>query len=249
GGTGEVLHLQHRHRGVDHLVEDDEVDVDGGVVLRDGRLLGDLQVLLPEVDPDRPVDDREDEPGARPAQANRPPQPEQHDALVLPHHLECLGEDREHDQDQDGEDDQAVHTLPPSGKTSRVRPRTAMIRTGVPAGTGSPTDSADQDSPRTRTRPRGSSAVSATPCAPISVCGPARRGVFLAASIARRRQVLATPTATGRVKSSGGEILALGTDGLNSRSPRRTNTTMPPTVRTPLALALRSSTKTTAATS
>src|SRR5207244_2047959 len=148
-----------------YLVEDDEVDVDGGVVLGDGGLLGNHQVLLPEVDPDRPVDARKDEDEARPPQAGHPAQAEQHDPLVLPDHLDGRRQDEVHHQGQDGGDDQDVHAFPPSlqtlwspidgtdsGKTSSFNPFTARTSTCAPAGTGPPTDSADHDSPRTCTR-------------------------------------------------------------------------------------------------
>ena len=49
-GAGEVLHREHRHLRVDDLVEDDEVDRDRGVVAGDRGLVGDLEVLLPQVD-------------------------------------------------------------------------------------------------------------------------------------------------------------------------------------------------------
>src|SRR6266545_132910 len=81
--AGEVLHLHHAHDRVHHPGEDDEVDRDGGVVLGDRRLLGDLQVLLPQVDHDRPVDDRDQQDQARPTGADHVAQPEQHDPLVL----------------------------------------------------------------------------------------------------------------------------------------------------------------------
>ena len=52
---------------VDDAPVDQEVDVDRRVVLGDRRLAGDLDELLAHVDLHRPVDDRDQEPQARPA--------------------------------------------------------------------------------------------------------------------------------------------------------------------------------------
>ena len=64
---------------VDDPPVDQEVDVDRRVVLGDRGLAGDLDELLAQVDPHRPVDDRDQEHEARALDQVRPGAPEAED--------------------------------------------------------------------------------------------------------------------------------------------------------------------------
>ena len=90
------------------------------VVLGDRRLVGDLEELLAQVDPDGPVGDRVDEDQTRASDPDRPAQPEEHDPLVLPDDLDRPPERDEQDQDNDPDDDAYDHVLPPSRSRSWV---------------------------------------------------------------------------------------------------------------------------------
>src|SRR5262249_41018649 len=83
GRAREVLDLDHRVDGVDDAVEDDEVDRDRRVVLRDRGLPRDLEVLLAQVDEDRPIDDRDQEDDPRAFRADAAAEAEDDVALVL----------------------------------------------------------------------------------------------------------------------------------------------------------------------
>ena len=101
GGAGEVLDLDDGVDGVDDAVEDDEVDRDRRVVLRDPGLPRDLQVLLAQVDEHRPVDhrDQEDDPGSlRPDHAA---EAEDDVALVLADDADAQVEEDEQRRDRD----------------------------------------------------------------------------------------------------------------------------------------------------
>src|SRR5207302_674404 len=157
---GEVLHLDHAGDGVDHLVESQEVDRDGGVVLGEGRLVGNLQVKLPQIDRDRPVDDRDQQPHPRVAKADDPPEAEDDQTLVLPDHPH-----RQHDEDAGNKHDQDEYTESDShwgtsrgvsGMTSRTSPWRPTTSTRYPAGMVAPSAAtAVHDSPATCTTPVG----------------------------------------------------------------------------------------------
>ena len=162
-------HLDHRHPGVHDPVEDDEVDRDRRVVLGDRGLVRDLQVELAEVDPDALVDERDqqDEPGS--LRADRAPEPEHHQPLVLADDLDRLWDDQDEQQQDDPDADrQGDHgCLPPRcpsvaavagasvGSTLSFNPSISTTRTWSPLRGVPRTDSAVQFSEATWTTPVG----------------------------------------------------------------------------------------------
>ena len=181
---------------VDDPPVDQEVDVDRGVVLGDRRLARDLDELLADVDLDRPIDDRDEEPQARVADHRlvRLAQPEDDHLLVL-----LDDPDREvHDDQQD--DARRTRRSARSGDfhgssfrrrwlaggsaaaVMRVRlddersgRRCATTRTGVPRGSGALVGASGPTTPRRRRRPSpsGSSGRRTWPSVPDATTGAA----------------------------------------------------------------------------
>ncbi len=123
------------------LPVDEEVDVDGRVVLGDGRLAGDLDELLAHVHLHRPVDDGDEEasPGPLTMLGAGLAQAEDHEPLVLVDDAHGqIGQHDDHDEDQDERaDGHGVEPREPpghrwSGSTMSTRPSWPTIRTGVP---------------------------------------------------------------------------------------------------------------------
>src|SRR6266545_3348040 len=245
GGAGEVADREHALLRIDHLVEHDEVDGDGRVVLGDGGLVRDLQVLLPKIHPHRPVHDgnQEHEPGALHTDVSA--QAEHDQALVLPDDPDGLRQHEDHDQQHDPQaDEKRDHGFPPSangtavacsliGSTSRRSRSTPTTRTRVPLGRGPATDRADHCSDDTSTTPSGSRSSSTTPSLPTMPSIPPTAGMWRAAIAALTtvpKNRTSTP-ATGTMTHS--DTRAFGTDGLNSVRPPRTRHATPPTVATP----------------
>jgi hypothetical protein len=117
---------------------DQEVDVDRCVVARDRGLAGDLDELLTNVDLDRPVDDRDEEPETRIADHRfvGAAEPEDdHLLVVLDHPDRQVGDHRQDDDDERGDrgqdrvfhqdlrSDQDSDDDDGSGSTMTVRPR------------------------------------------------------------------------------------------------------------------------------
>ena len=172
-GTLEVLYGEDRCQRVEHLVEDDEVDGYGRIVLGDRRLVRDLQVLLSQVHPRDPVCHRvdEDQPGATCPAGTA--QTEQDHPLVLAHDLD--GNDRQNtaatstmaitDQYEavtappflvlSSPEVSGPRTSPASDHTNRRSPSTFTTWTGAPAGSGPLRDCAVQVSLLTLAMPVG----------------------------------------------------------------------------------------------
>ena len=144
--AGEVLDRDDAHHRIEDFVERDEVDRDGSVVLRDRRLVWDLEIELPEVDPLRPVDYRPEEHDPGPFRTDGATQAEYDEPLELANDLyRQRQEDEDHEEQDCSEDDQSGHRTSPSdwltcdtssGSTSSIRPCTPVTRTRTPSGTG-----------------------------------------------------------------------------------------------------------------
>jgi len=82
----------------------DEVDIDGRIVLRDAGLVGDRQVSLPQIHPNRLVDARDHGDDARPLLGLCLAESKVDDSFVLLDHFQ--GGEKE-DQDDDDEDERS----------------------------------------------------------------------------------------------------------------------------------------------
>ena len=153
-GAGEVRDVDDALERIADPPVDQEVDVDRGVVLGDRRLARDLDELLADVDLDRPVDDRDEEPEARVADHRlvRLAEPEHDHLLVLLDDPDRQVQDHEQDDDDerddgDRDDDGSSTELLPvvcrqrsaAGDPARratVRPSMPTTWTGVPRSSG-----------------------------------------------------------------------------------------------------------------
>jgi hypothetical protein len=123
----ELLGVEDALERVDDPPVDEEVDVDRGVVLGDRPLAGDLDEGLAEVDLERPVDDRDEEAQARPADEPlvRPAQPEDDHLLVLVHDPNGEVDQHErhdHEERGDGDYDRGFHVTSTSWRRRSGRP-------------------------------------------------------------------------------------------------------------------------------
>ncbi len=113
-GAREVRDVDGGLEGIVDPPIDEEVDADRGVVPGDGGLAGDLDELLGDVDLDRSVDDRDEEPQARLADQAVVGLAESEDdhPLVLLDHPHREVQDHQHDDEDERrgrEDDRDLH--------------------------------------------------------------------------------------------------------------------------------------------
>src|SRR2546426_5014544 len=163
-----VLYGDHRPLRVHDAEVDDRADLERDVIARDHVLGRDVEGHRLEAHPDHLVDERheQDEPRAVALAAgveDRPraaAEPEDDGPLVLAKDLRKRADEKD-DRKDHHEDQQRIdrdHGAPPlvsALATLSVSPSTATTRTRAPASTGSPSATARQISPDTRTCPSG----------------------------------------------------------------------------------------------
>src|SRR5438309_5232515 len=199
-----VLHRDHRPLRVHDAEVDDRTDLERDIIARDHVLRRDVEGHRLEAHPDHLVDERheQDEPRAVALAAgveDRPraaAEPEDDGPLVLAEDLRKRA-DEEDDRKDHHEDQQRVdrdHGAPPfvsALATFSVSPSTATTRTRAPASTGSPSATARQISPCTKTCPSGASRSLTVAVCPTRPLGPR----------SCRRETPRTPAAITTTKS------------------------------------------------
>src|SRR5439155_19878956 len=186
-------------------------------------------------------------------------QPEHHEPLVLRHDPDGPHQDERCDDDGDEDpdphaaraalSDQCAHLVfssslpgtgadstvsPPTGVTRRRRPSAPTTRTRFPLGIDPATESAVQLSEATCAAPRGVRAVVTTPSRPTRFL----MWMVGARLLTRNAACTANPKNPTAARATGtmtpGDTRALGTDGLNRKSPPRTSVITPAAVNTPM---------------
>jgi len=115
GRDHEVLDLDDRGLRLDDSEVRDRVYAHRHVVLRDHFLRRDVQGDRSEVDPDHPIDDRDQDEETRPLRLRQQPaEPEDDAPLVLPRHLDRRDQEQDQQEEDDGDDDQdgSGHRIP-----------------------------------------------------------------------------------------------------------------------------------------
>src|SRR3989304_4355869 len=111
GGAGEVRHLHDAHLRIEHLVERDEIDRDRRVVLGDRVLSRYLEEELAKIHVDGLVDERDQDHRAGPLGTEQSAEPEHDEPLVLPHYPDRLGDQGDHEQQQNPKADQQTELV------------------------------------------------------------------------------------------------------------------------------------------
>ena len=136
GGDHVVLDLHDRVVRLDDAEVRHRVDAHGDVVLRDDLLRRDVERHRAQVDPDHPVDERDDQEDARPlGLREESPEAEDHAALVLARDLHREEREQEQEREDDDEGEQTrgceVHQDDSSDLDGGSDPTTTSMRTST----------------------------------------------------------------------------------------------------------------------